>query len=197
MVAVAWPVLVAYAKEFIYVGSGRSFWGLTWLPALRMTINVLLLRKVTEDLYPQGNDENIIFLQLSPFDIATQAELILERVENAFLAYKMGEHSPSLDSLRHLEKCIDVSEDLDALDDVYRNFGTDYDSENTWYAFWRKLFVAKRCVAIWLCLGIAALLLITTSYYVCAMGYVLARWLGDGFWAQWLISFITYFSVGF
>jgi len=70
------------------------------LSLFMLVVNAIHTVKFTQDYYPSPYTTNIVFLKLKLFDhAAASAEQILDRVENAFIAWKLTGNPEHLDGL--------------------------------------------------------------------------------------------------
>lgn len=87
-------------------------------PFLLFFINFLKLRKLNEDLYPPLTGAPTVYLKLQCFDWSANAEDMLERVENAFVAFKLAGNRA------HLDGVVEQS-DQAFLEKIYAQFGAE------------------------------------------------------------------------
>merc|ERR1719362_110519 len=96
------------------------------LPVMALAINALQTRKPTENLYPPEQQRDPIPLKLHCIDSTIQHEQILERVENAYIAHKIGKLGNHSD---HLLKVVDKDK-IPLLDELYSQFGSEVEERS-------------------------------------------------------------------
>jgi len=88
------------------------------LSLFMLVVNAIHTVKFTQDYYPSPYTTDIVFLKLTMFDhAAASAEQILDRVENAFIAWKLTDNPEHLDGLIR-------NEDRDSMVAIMSHIGT-------------------------------------------------------------------------